>query len=161
MSRSHTLEKLAAAGTAVIALLAIPATAPTAAAGGFHGGMASFGAFHTPPPRSSIPARPPFFAAPRPEHGFHNDADFDDFGGSHHGWGRRFAGAGATVWPGWWGGGYYGYDSGAYAPVYVNASSPPQPATTVSAEPPETPICPEIVHWSVKLGHETRTRLCS
>jgi hypothetical protein len=124
--------------------------------------MGAFGAFHTPPPPSTIPARPPFVASPPAfgGRGFRHNG-FEDFGGSHHGWGRSFASP--TIWPGWWGGGYYGYgyDSGVYAPTYVSEAAPPPPPAMNAAAEPETPICPEIIHWSAKLGHETRTKLCS
>ena len=68
---------------------------------------------------------------------------------------RQFA-----FWPngyGWWG----GYDGSYYPPVDYRqpADQNAEPAPVVYEQPP-TPICPELLTWSPKLGRATRERLC-
>jgi len=66
-------------------------------------------------------------------------------------------------------GGYWGYGGDWWGPSYDAASYAPPAGEAAddgaSAEPPapafeRPPPCPELLHWSTKLGHEVRYRLC-
>jgi hypothetical protein len=101
-------------------------------------------------PRVAQPiARPPGFVRPPMDGAGHEP----DRGRGHRGK-RRGAFVNGYWWP--YGDSYPDYTSAGYdgeevGPAYAG---PPEPPAEVE------PICPEMLHWSAKLGRATRYRLC-